>query len=119
MLLTVLHDTDDLLREQAIAYVNATAEQSGGVINRTQLEAFEFQATRIRLIAPRQGIWKPAGMTAALSFVTTWTPPDRTPPYDDDFGPDDYPRYKWRGTDPMQHENVALRRAMELSKPLM
>jgi putative restriction endonuclease len=119
MLRAVLHDADDLLREHAIAYVNATAEQNGGVVNRAQLEAFEFQGTPIRLIAPRQGIWKPAAMTAALSFVTTWTPPNERPPYDDDLGADGSPRYKWRGTDPNQHDNVALRRAMELQKPLM
>jgi putative restriction endonuclease len=119
MLRDVLQDADDLLREQAIAYVNALADRSGGVVRRAMLESFESAGTRVRLIAPRQGIWKPAGMDAALSFVTAFTPPTERPPYDDDIGVDNYPRYKWRGTDPLQHENVALRRAMELGKPLM
>ena len=32
---------------------------------------------------------------------------------------DGYQRYKWRGTDPTHYDNVALRRAMELNKPLI
>lgn len=119
MLRGVLLDSADSLRERAIAYVNALAERAGGFVRRQELESIEFEGSRVRLIAPRQGIWKPSSMTAALSFVTTFTPPTERPPYDDDIGTDGYPRYKWRGTDPSQHENVALRRAMELGKPLM
>jgi putative restriction endonuclease len=115
----VLKDVDDLFREHAIAYVNAVADRAGGVVRRDELESFEFRGTRVRLIAPRQGIWKPATFNAALSFVTTFTPQTERPPYDDDIGEDSYPRYKWRGTDPLHHDNVALRRAMELGKPLL
>jgi putative restriction endonuclease len=119
MLRVVLSDADDLLREQAIGYVNALAEQSGDVVRRDQLEAFEFGGTRIPLIARQQGIWKPRQLGAALSFLTTWTRPGRPPPYEDEIGPDGYPRYKWRGIDPGHRDNVALRRAMELEKPLI
>ena len=82
MLRGVLLDSDDSLRERAIAYVNALAERAGGFVRRQELESFEFEGSRVRLIAPRQGIWKPSSMTAALSFVTTFTPPTERPPYE-------------------------------------
>jgi putative restriction endonuclease len=119
MLRPVLRDADDLLREQAIAYVNAVADASGGVVRRDQLEAFHFDSVRVPLIATQQGIWKPRQLEAALSFLTVWTRPGRRPPYEDEIGEDGYPRYKWRGTDPRHRDNVALRRAMELAKPLI
>jgi putative restriction endonuclease len=119
MLRAVLGNSDELLREHAIGYVNALAERSGGLVRRAELEDFHFQGVRVPLIAPRQGIWKPRGLDAALSFLTTWTPPNARPPYDDDLGDDDYPRYKWRGIDPRHSDNVALRKAMELRKPLI
>lgn len=115
----VLRDADDPLREHAIAYVNAVAERSGGIVARAQLESFDFRGTRVPLIARQQGIWKPRGLDAALSFLTTWTRPGQTPPYEDEIGADGYPRYKWRGTDPTHHDNLALRRAMDLGKPLI
>ena len=43
MLRAVLGDADGLLREQAIGYVNALADMSGGVVRRDQLESFHFQ----------------------------------------------------------------------------
>ena len=51
--------------------------------------------------------------------MTTYTPPGQPPPYEDELGADGYPRYKWRGTDAFAYDNVALRRAMELGKPLV
>src|SRR5205823_6280129 len=86
---------------------------------RLDLEAFEFDGRRVRLIPPRQGIWKPTWLECALSIVTTYTAPGEPPPYEDEIGEDGYPRYKWRGTDPRAYDNVALRRAMKLGKPLM
>ncbi len=58
------------------------------------------------------------GYEAALTILTTYRlrPQDR--PYEDDIGADGYPRYKWRGTDAGHADNLALRRAMELGKPL-
>ncbi len=44
-------------------------------------------------------------------------PEDR--PYEDALGPDNYLRYKWMGADSDAHDNVSLRRALELAKPLI
>ncbi len=119
MLRAVTLELDELLREQAISHVNALAERSGGLVRRAELEEFTFEGTRIPLIARQQGIWKPRQLPAALSILTTWTRPGHPPPYDDDIGPDNYPRYKWRGTDAGHPDNVALRRAMELGRALI
>jgi putative restriction endonuclease len=112
-------DAEDVLREQAIAHVNALAERSGGLVRRDQLQAFDFEGRTIRLIAPQQGIWTPRGFSCALSIVTTAVRPNERPPYEDAIGEDGYPRYKWRGTNPDHHDNRALRAAMELGKPLL
>jgi putative restriction endonuclease len=112
-------DPDDLVRASAFSYLEQIAARSGGPVTRTELESFQFEGRPLRLIPPRQGIWKPRWFTAALSIVTTYTPPNLPPPYDDDIGEDGYPRYKWRGIDPLAYDNVALRQAMVLRKPLI
>jgi putative restriction endonuclease len=56
---------------------------------------------------------------AALSIRTRFTRPGQTPPYEDAEGSDGYLRYKWRRTEFEQHDNVALRRALEQEKPLI
>ena len=113
-------DLDDRIRGAAFAYLDRLTSAPGGLVTRADLEAFEFEGRRLRLIAPQQGIWRPKSLQAALSIVTTYVAPGQVPPYEDqDRGPDDYPRYKWRGTDPMHPDNVGLRRAMELQRPMM
>jgi putative restriction endonuclease len=83
------------------------------------LASFEFDGTRIPLKDYSRGIRHPKGMRGALSISTTFTPPGRTPPYDDLIGADGLQRYKYRGTDPHHSENVALRQARELGLPLI
>lgn len=83
------------------------------------LSTFQFDGTRTSLMDRQRGIRKPAGFDAALAIRTTFTPPDRPPPYNDAIGPDGLQRYKYRGDDPMHHENVALRNAMRLGVPLI
>jgi putative restriction endonuclease len=107
-------DRDDALRAAALAYVGDLIERSGGLARREELEAFAFEGTRLPLLAYQRGIWKPRGFTAALSILTSINSP-----YDDSVGTDNFPRYKWRGTDPNFYDNVALRKAMELRKPLI
>ena len=112
-------DVDTELRASAFAFLDGVRGRGGGLVTRAELETFRLGDRTVRLIAPRQGIWKPAWLECALSVVTTFTPPNRPPPYEDDIGEDGYPRYKWRGVDPSAFDNVALRRAMELGKPLI
>jgi putative restriction endonuclease len=67
----------------------------------------------------QRGIRKPRELSAALSIRTVYTPDGQTRPYDDSVGSDGLLRYKWRGDNPDQAENKALRAAMENRLPLM
>ncbi len=109
-------DDDDRLRAAAFAFLAALSAR-GGAVSWHDLQRFEFDGRRIPLVL-QTGIRKVSGYEAALTILTTYRlrPEDR--PYQDDVGEDGYPRYKWRGTDPGHADNVALRRAMELGKPL-
>ena len=64
------------------------------------LSEFEYDGQRVPLMDRQRGIRKPAGMKAALSIRTTFTPPGHTPPYADADGSDGLQRYKYRGDDP-------------------
>ncbi|MDP9397826.1 MAG: HNH endonuclease, partial [Actinomycetota bacterium] len=55
---------------------------------------------------------------AALTIRTTYTPPSQLPPYEDDLGGDGLVRYKYRGADPQQSDNRALRAALSRGLPL-
>jgi putative restriction endonuclease len=110
---------DERLRAAAIEYVRGLEARSGGLVSQQELDEFQFEGQRISLLQHMRGIRVVAGLDAALTIRTTYRlrPEDR--PYDDDIGPDGYPRYKWRGTDPEAHDNKALREAMLLGKPLI
>jgi putative restriction endonuclease len=110
---------DDELRAAAFAYLDRISGGSGTHVSLRDLEAFTFGGRRLSLIQRMRGIRKVSGFEAALSFLTTYAPRLDLRPYADDVGPDGYPRYNWRGIDPNVYDNVAMRRAMELRKPLL
>ncbi len=109
-------DEDDRLRASAFAFLDELSARTGAV-SWHDLRRFELDGRRIPLVG-QTGIRKVRGYEAALTILTTYRlrPEDR--PYEDDIGADGYPRYKWRGTEAGHADNVALRRAMELGKPL-
>jgi putative restriction endonuclease len=110
-------DLDDRLRAAAMAFLTDLAAANGGVASWHDLQRFEFDGRRIPLVG-QSGIKKVRGFEAALTILTTYRlrPQDR--PYDDGIGSDLYPRYKWRGSESGHWDNVSLRRAMELGKPV-
>ena len=111
-------DDDDRLRAAALSYVERLDEATGGHVASADLRAFEFDDRRIPLVV-QTGIYKPQGFEAALTIRTTYRARPEDLPYQDHIGEDGYPRYKWRGSDPNHSDNRALRRAMELGKPLI
>ncbi len=115
----MLEHLDDALRAAAFAYLDELRRRKGDHLSYRDLEAFTFQGRRISLIQRMRGIRVVSGMPAALSILTTYRARPEERPYDDAEGPDGYWRYKWRGTDPENYDNVALRRAMEMGKPLV
>jgi putative restriction endonuclease len=110
---------DARLRIAAFAHLDRLRQLNpDGAIRSAEINQFTFDGTPQRLIV-QTGIWKPAGLAAALSIRTTFTPPDQPPPYEDDLGVDGYVRYKYRGTDPNHSDNRALREALTTHAPLI
>ena len=111
-------DEDDELRAAAFAFLTQLTARTGGIVKREDLRQFTFQGKRISLEQNMRGIRVIQGNSVAISILTTYRQRPEDRPYEDDIGPDGYPRYKWQGTDPQASDNVALRVAMELRKPL-
>ena len=111
-------DEDDELRAAAFAFLTQLTARTGGIVKREDLRQFTFQGKRISLEQNMRGIRVVQGNPVAISILTTYRQRPEDRPYEDDIGPDGYPRYKWQGTDPLATDNVALRVAMELRKPL-
>jgi putative restriction endonuclease len=114
----MVQDLDDQLRAAAFAFVRDLSAKSGGLVDYRPLTLFEFQGQRIPLIQ-QKGIVKPKGFGAALAILTTFRARPDQRPYQDAEGPDGYLRYKWRGSEAMQPDNVALRATRKLNKPLI
>jgi putative restriction endonuclease len=107
------------LRAAAFAHLDQLQRLTpDGALRSADINAFNFEGHVQRLIV-QTGIWKPAGLDAALSIRTTYTPPNELPPYADDIGADGRVRYKYRGTDPNHSDNRALREAMRSGRPLI
>src|SRR5436305_5593146 len=110
---------DERLRAAAFAHLDRLLARSpNGALRSDDVNNFEFEARMQRLIV-QTGIWKPAGLDAALSIRTTYTPPTEARPYEDELGDDGFLRYKYRGTDPNHSDNRALREAMPTQAPLI
>ena len=117
-------DYDWRLRLAAFDALRAMREARGGVVQLDDLQrGFVFEDERIPLINARRGIWRPRQLGAdgaALSVVTTPPKRDKAPPYDDQVGSDDgWFVYRYEGDDPALWTNRAVRRAMELRRPLV
>lgn len=110
---------DSRMRAAAFAWLDERKRKGEELVTHDELAGFRFEGVRVPLIDPQRGIRKPSRLDAALSFRTTFTPPGRTPPYEDMEGPDGLVRYKYRGNDQMHPENVALRKAYERQLPLI
>lgn len=115
-------DRDWRLRLAAFSRLRELRDLHGAEIaTAAELAAgFEFEGERIRLAPTQKGIWKPRQAEAALTIVTAPPRPGRPAPYvdvlDEDTG---YFEYKYEGTDPSTYTNRAVRRAMELDRPLI
>jgi putative restriction endonuclease len=107
---------DGLVRAAAFAWLTEQVTRSGTDVlpYALLLEGFQFQGVRVPLLAP-QGIFKPKVLqTVPLSITTS-----PNSPYKDEFGPDGFLRYRYRGEDPRHRDNESLREAMRLRVPLV
>jgi putative restriction endonuclease len=109
-----MDDIDLQIRLAAFNWLSEQADLHGDVFERNALLlGFEFQGQRVPLISP-QGIFKPRILDLPLSITTS-----PKGPYDDFLGEDNFLIYRYRGSDPNQHDNVGLRRVFELGRPLI
>jgi len=112
-------DLDERLRSAVFAHLDRLlAANPRGDLRSNDINTFTFDGRTMPLVV-QPGIWKPAAIDAALTIRTTYTLPDRPPPYIDAIGDDGLIRYKYRGTDPNLSDNRALRTAMREGRPLV
>jgi putative restriction endonuclease len=110
---------DRVVRTAAMAWLDAQNPTGTRMFRRAELRACTIEDVRVPLVDVQQGIWKPATMAAALSILTTYTPPGHTPPYQDGLGPDGLHRYKYRGQNPQEAANRWARAAFEQQVPVI
>lgn len=86
----------------------------GDTLPRKILEqGFIFESSRVPLVGP-SGIFKPAALQLPLSITTS-----PNSPYKDEYTPEGYLLYKYRGTDPGHRDNRGLAEAMIRKTPLI
>lgn len=105
-------ELDEQVRAAMFVYLEQLVARSpDGTIRWSGIKDFRFREQVVHLIGT-QGIWTPHGFDTAFSITTTYTPPDHNPPYTDAVGGDGLVRYKYKGMDPDDPDNVKLRRAL-------
>ena len=116
----MLSDIEEIeFREAVFAWIRARQLHTP-FFTREDLSQFEYQGKTHRLIGPQTGIWKVTSISdSAIAFATAYVPDGGKRPYEDGEGADGLQRYKWRGTDPNQSDNRALRRSMERHLPML
>ena len=112
-------DLDFELRLATFAHVDRLAKAAGGLVSAAQLnEGLMFRGERVPIWNQQKGIFRPRVLRefgAALTIQTSYDSP-----YDDRLEPgDDRLVYRYRGQDPNHPDNVALRKAMELRRPVL
>lgn len=110
-------EQDHQLRTAAFIFLDSLGDYP--VVTQEDLQSFSFMGLPFRLMPTQQGIWKPKQLDTALSIRTVYSPDPARRPYADEIGPDGFLRYKWRGHDPQQFENRALREALRRDLPLI
>jgi putative restriction endonuclease len=114
-------DVDARVRLEAFNFLREQTERYGTTELPRELlaQGFVFEGQRVPLLSP-QGIFKPAILPALPLSITTAPPSERKPAaYDDRLDEDGVLTYRYRGTDPMHRDNVALRLAMFRNTPLV
>lgn len=115
-----MQDVDAAVRMAAFRFLDEQTQLYGNALPRAILATgFNHDAKRVPLLGP-QGIFKPAAMRdMPLSITTAPVVEGKPRPYEDQVTEDGLIAYRYRGENPMHHENVGLRRAMETQTPLI
>jgi putative restriction endonuclease len=110
---------DDEVRAAAIVFVQTLRERHGGRIPAKELSAgIQLRGERVPIWNYQKGIFKPAATGPAGAALSVQTSAES--PYGDVHDPEaGLIHYKYRGTDPQQADNVALRRAYVEQRPII
>jgi len=119
-------DVDTEIRSAAFAEVRRLTRLNGNLTSRQILNGFQFRGTRIPLVNPQRGIFKPRQMRHLLSIRTVIKAPGRRVWYDDQreahrqiYEGDDTVDYAFMGDNPDAADNRWLRDAMDLQIPVI
>jgi putative restriction endonuclease len=111
-------DLDLEFRLAVFAHVERLRDAAGVVAAADLNDGVIFRGQRVPIWNQQKGIFRPSLLRepgAALSIQTSFSGP-----YDDRWAPDDDRlAYRYRGDDPDHPDNRALRRAMELGRPIL
>ena len=112
-------DRDLSLRLAVFDHVRRLRDLHGGLIPAGELNVgVQFEGERVPIWNQQKGIFRPAALRepgAALTIMTSVNSP-----YDDRVdGDEGRIWYRYRGNDPSHLDNVAVRRAKELRRPLL
>jgi len=114
-----LHDADMAYRLALFDHIGRLRTENAGVIPATALDqGLLLNGARAPIWNKYKGIYRPAALRfpgAALTIVTAYDGP-----YDDHVDPDEsHFVYRYRGQDPDHPDNIAVRRAFELRRPML
>lgn len=113
--MSTTHDHDLRLRLMAFAWLDRQVEAHGEVLSSSVLrKGFECDGERVALMTQR-GIFRPRQLAEIPISITT----SARNPYGDSFGADGNLQYRYLGTDPDHPDNVGLRKAMAMGRPLV
>lgn len=101
-------------RAAAIAHVRKLEARYGALRWDLIHEGFEYRGRRYHLANRPRGIFAPSGLTTgALSIKTSVPRAGRARRYDDEIASEEpFFSYAYQGTDPLAHDNVALRNCL-------
>ena len=107
------------IHQAAVDYVNVISCNGEEPVVFDQVAKFSWNGQVFGLLDRQQGITKPRQIPTAISIRTTFTRPGANPPYSDKIGVDGLVRYKYKGTDPNNFSNSALRATMDHKLPIV
>lgn len=106
---------DMKVRQAAMAWLAEQTRLHDGILPGTVLKAgFIYQGNRVCLQS-QQGIFKPATLPEMPLTIST----SPKSPYADEFSPEGFLKYRYRGEDPNHRDNVGLRLAFRRGVPLI
>lgn len=120
------NELDALMRKAAFEHVRRLNATHDALTSQHLAAGFDFQGTRIPLVNPQRGIFKPRQMQYLLSIRTVFPKPGAKVWYDDQrsvhrqiFESDDLVDYAFMGTNPDAADNRWLREAYEQRVPII